>query len=206
MSQIRTQNGKDRTLGTKGEATRQRLMDAAEEIFGTNGYYHSSIGDITNRAGVAQGTFYLYFPSKLDIFRALVEHLSHVLRTETELAAQPAQDRLEAERLGIDAFYRFVDRHRNLYRIVRQAEVVDEELFKWYYKRMASGYAKKLAQAMDRGEIRRMDPELAAWCLMGATDYTGMRYILWKEESEANPGAVVDLFGSGMAVDKEQTT
>lgn len=198
MSDIKTR-ANDRTLGAKGEATRQRLMDAAEEIFGTKGYYHTSVGDITNKAGVAQGTFYLYFPSKLEIFRALVEHLSHILRKETEIATREARDRLEAERLGIDAFYNFVDRHRNLYRIVRQAEVVDEEIFKWYYKRMAAGYARRLSQAMERGEIRRMDPELAAWCLMGAADYSGMRYILWKEESEADPAAVVDLFAVGLS-------
>lgn len=200
MSGIEKTN--DRTLGAKGEATRQRLMDAAEEIFGTKGYFQTSIGDITSKAGVAQGTFYLYFPSKLDIFRALVEHLSHVLRMETEVAAQGTTDRLEAEEAGIEAFYKFVDRHRNLYRIVRQAEVVDEELFRWYYKRMAGGYAKKLAQAMDRGEIRRMDPELAAWALMGAADYTGTRFILWEEESRANAAALVDLFAKGLSPTK----
>lgn len=81
--------------------------------------------------------------------------------------------------------------------------MVDEELFKWYYRRIASGHVKKLAQAMDRGEIRRMDPELAAWCLMGANDYTGMRYILWNEKSEADPAALTDLFASGLTPSKE---
>lgn len=202
MSGFATGRQKDRTLGAKGEATRQRLMDAAEEIFGTKGYYHTSITDITAKAGVAQGTFYLYFPGKQDIFRALVEHLSHVLRKETELATQGAKDRLEAERLGIEAFYKFVDRHRNLYRIVRQAEFVDEELFKWYYKRMASGYVKKLSQAMERGEIRKLDPELLAWCLMGMSDYTGMRFILWEDGNRADAGALLDFLTSGLTSNK----
>lgn len=187
-----------RPLGAKGEATRQRLMDAAEEIFGTKGFYQTSVTDITAKAGVAQGTFYLYFPSKNEIFRALVEHLSHVLRRETELAASKGKDRLEAERLGIEAFYRFVDQHRNLYRIIRQAEFVDEELFRWYYKRMANGYVRKLSEAMDRGEIRRMDPEMLAWSLMGLSDYSGMRYVLWEDGNRGNPDALMEFIRSGL--------
>lgn len=199
MSHSGASRSGERLLGAKGEATRQRLMDAAEEIFGTKGFYQTSVTDITLKAGVAQGTFYLYFPSKNAIFTALVEHLSHVLRKETELAAQGAKDRLEAERLGIEAFYKFVDKHRNLYRIIRQAEFVDEGLFRWYYSRMASGYAKRLAQAMERGEIRKSDPELLAWCLMGLSDYTGMRYVLWEESNAAHTRDVVEFITSGLA-------
>lgn len=173
-------------------------MDAAEEIFGTKGYFQTSVADITAKAGVAQGTFYLYFPSKLAIFRSLVEQLSHILRRETEHAARGARDRIEAERLGIEAFYRFVDQHRNLYRIVRQAEFVDEGLYRWYYQRMRDGYIQKLTAAMDRGDLRRVDPEVLAWCLMGASDYTGMRYILWQEQDQANAAALVDIVTHGI--------
>lgn len=202
MSYLEETKPKDRTLGAKGEATRQRLMDAAEEIFGTKGFYQTSVSDITQKAGVAQGTFYLYFPSKNDIFRALVEHLSHALRKETELATVGAKDRLEAERLGAEAFFTFVDKHRNLYRIIRQAEFVDEELYKWYYKRMASGYSRRLKQAMARGEIRQMDPELLAWALMGMSDYTGQRFVLWEDGNRADAAQVIDLIARGLAPEK----
>lgn len=202
MSYTETTKPKDRTLGAKGEATRQRLMDAAEEIFGTKGFYQTSVSDITQKAGVAQGTFYLYFPTKADIFRALVEHLSHTLRKETEIATRTATDRLDAERLGVETFYTFVDKHRNLYRIIRQAEFVDEELYKWYYNRMATGYSRKLAQAMERGEIRKMDPDMLAWCLMGISDYTGQRYVLWEEQNKADAAQVIDLIRSGLAPEK----
>jgi AcrR family transcriptional regulator len=202
MSVLESNKPRSKTLGPKGEATRQRIMDAAEEIFGTKGYFNTSVTDITGKVGVAQGTFYLYFPTKLDVFRALVEHLSHILRTETELATRGAADRLEAERLGFEAFYKFVDRHRNLYRIIRQAEFVDEDLFKWYYNRIAVGYTKRLAQAMERGELRQADPELVAWLLMAVSDYSGMRYVLWEEENKADAGAVLDLIAKGLAPTK----
>lgn len=189
---------KERNLGAKGEATRRRLMEAAEAIFGTKGFYHTSIGDITRQAKVAQGTFYLYFPGKMEIFRELVYHLSHELRAATEAAAKDAPNRLEAERLGIEAFYRFVDQHRNLYRIIRQAEFVDEELYRWYYERMARGYSARLKSAMEKGELRPMDPELLAWCLMAVSDYTGQRFVLWQEGNQADAGALIDILARGM--------
>ncbi|MGH8562046.1 MAG: TetR/AcrR family transcriptional regulator, partial [Nevskiales bacterium] len=63
----------------RGEATRARLLDAAEQEFGRRGFHNASITDITRAADVGQGTFYLYFQSKEDIFRELVRHMGRKL-------------------------------------------------------------------------------------------------------------------------------
>ncbi|MGA9595817.1 MAG: helix-turn-helix domain-containing protein, partial [Acidimicrobiia bacterium] len=52
----------------KGRATRQAILDAAEDVFGESSYERASIAEITRRAGVAQGTFYVYFPDKKAAF------------------------------------------------------------------------------------------------------------------------------------------
>ena len=58
-----------RTARTKrGARTRTRLIEAAEQIFTELGYHEASIVKIAEAAGVANGTFYLYFSSKRDIF------------------------------------------------------------------------------------------------------------------------------------------
>lgn len=183
-----------RVLGAKGEATRQRLMAAAEEIFGTRGYHAASISDITRRAGVAQGTFYLYFDSKLEIFRALVQEISHNLRRATTAAIAGVTDRREAEMRGFQVFFAFLQQHRNIYKVVRECEFVDEELFRWYYQRMAEGYRRRLAEAQERGQVRPLDPETLAWCFMGVAHMLGIRYVLWDE-----PGAVDRVFPDVMA-------
>ena len=48
----------------RGERTLRKILDAAEEEFGERGFAESSIVGITQRAGVALGTFYTYFDSK----------------------------------------------------------------------------------------------------------------------------------------------
>lgn len=167
----------------RGQQTRQKLLEAAEAVFGEKGYERASIVEITQRAGVAQGTFYVYFPDKKAVFVELVKELSHRLRREIAEAVAALADRMEVERVGFRTFFTFTQKHRNLYRIVRQAEFVDEELFCWYYRRLAKGYARDLARAMQEGQIRRLNPECLAYCLMGIGDFLGMRWVLWDGES-----------------------
>ena len=57
-----------RPLTKRGEATRRRLLEAAELVFADQGYHEASIVKITERAGIGLGTFYLYFDSKQSIF------------------------------------------------------------------------------------------------------------------------------------------
>ncbi len=178
----------------RGKATREKLLAAAEDIIGEKGYDRTSIAEITQRAGVAQGTFYIYFADKKAILVELVRELSHSLRQEIAQATAGLTDRMAIERAGLRAFFDFTHRHRNLYKVVRQAEFVDEKVYRWYYRRMAEGYARGLAQAMEQGQIRRLDPECLAYCLMGLGDFLGMRWILWNPE-----GMPDDIFESIMA-------
>lgn len=166
----------------RGQQTRQKLLESAEAVFGEKGYDRASITEITQRAGVAQGTFYVYFSDKKAIFVELVQELSHRLRREIAEAVSGLSDRIEIERTGFRTFFTFIHKHRNLYKIVRQAEFVDEELFRWYYRRLAQGYTQGLAQAMEEGQIRRLDPECLAYCLMGIGDFLGMYWVLWDGE------------------------
>jgi AcrR family transcriptional regulator len=166
----------------RGHETRARLLAAAEKVFGEKSYYRVSIADITREAGTGSGTFYIYFRSKEAAFRELVRQRGHELRTVTRLASQGAPNRLEAERRAFARFFEFINEHGNLYRVVRQSEFVDETLLREFYEAMADGYTAALRSSMDAGEIRRMDPEVLAYCLMGIGDFIGMRWVVWPGE------------------------
>ncbi|NMO17339.1 TetR/AcrR family transcriptional regulator [Pyxidicoccus fallax] len=168
----------------RGQRTRAKLLKAAESVFGEKGYERASIADITRKGGVALGTFYVYFPDKQSIFVEVVDELGTRLRRLIGESTAGCANRMEVEREGLRTFFQFVRQHPNLYRIVRQAEFVDEACYRRYYDRFAKGYVRGLTQAMDDGEVRRMDPEALAYCLMGIGDFLGMRWILWED----NPG------------------
>ena len=163
----------------RGEATLRRILDAAEEVFGEHGYYEASISEITRRANVAQGTYYLYFPSKLEIFVRLIEDVGHRLRVSIREAISPAQNRLEVERRGFEAFFTFVAAHRKIYRIVQEAERVAPAAVREYYGRISQGYQEGLQQAMAAGEIAPLEPEAISYALMGIAHFVALRWLVW---------------------------
>lgn len=173
---------KNQPVTARGQRTRQKVLEAAEAVFGQRGYDRASIAEITQRAGVAQGTFYVYFPDKKSVFTELVRMLSHQLRQDVATAVEGIADRLEVERVGFRSFFDFTHQHQSFYKIVRQAEFVDEDLFRWYYHKLAEGYRQGLSEAMERGEIRDLDLECLTYCLMGIADFLGMRWVLWNDE------------------------
>ncbi|MEX2542337.1 MAG: TetR/AcrR family transcriptional regulator [Trueperaceae bacterium] len=191
----------------RGEATRRKLLDAAELEFGERGFHAASISSITGRAGVAQGTFYLYFPSKEEILRELVRYMGRELRRSLSEATSSCHDRMEVERKGLQAFVEFSLAHENLYRVVMQSQFVDEGVYREYYRTLADGYSQGLARAHDAGEIRSGDAEAQAWALMGIAHFLGLRYAIW-EKREPPPEAMetlFDLIAVGLAPRDENT-
>jgi AcrR family transcriptional regulator len=166
----------------RGEATRRRILDAAEAVIGEKGYHAASVTEITQRAQVAQGTFYLYFHSKREIFLQLVEDLGEQLRAASREATKGIPGRMDKEREGFAAFFEFARAHRQLYRIVQEADRVDLPTFQEYYTRIARGYARGLRAAMEAGEIRQMDPETLAYALIGIGHFLALRWLIWPQE------------------------
>src|SRR5213082_1038159 len=76
----------------RGERTLRKILDAAREEFGERGFSDSSIVGITQRAGVALGTFYTYFDSKESVFQALVSDMSALLRAHVAPALRDSVD------------------------------------------------------------------------------------------------------------------
>jgi AcrR family transcriptional regulator len=182
-----------RALSKRGTLTRQRVLDAAEAVFAQYGYHDASIVKITEAAGVGQGTFYLYFGSKKDVFDELVRDLNRRVRHAMKEASSQGKARLEAEELGFRAYFRFTAEHPALYRIIRQAEFVSPEMLRYHYERLSSGYVEALRTAVANGEIAELDPEVAAYALMGMGELTGMRWILWEQAGEMPERVITEL-------------
>ena len=190
-----------RPLTPRGEATRRRILNAAEREFGEKGFHLASVSSITTRANVGQGTFYIYFRTKEDCFATLVREIGHELRRLTAEAVARGRNRMEAERLGLQAFLAFAQKHPGLYRIVQESQFVDERVFREYYERLAAGYAAGLDAAASNGELRPGRGEVRAWAIMGIGHFLGLRYCLWRGEvpDEQLLDEVMDFIAKGMA-------
>ncbi len=173
----------DKTPRTeRGRKTLRRLIEAAAAEFGERGFHEAAITGITRRAGVALGTFYTYFESKEEVFRALVRDMSQATRAHVAEAARGAPDRLTAERRGLEAFIAFTRQHPELYRIIEEAQFVAHDAYRKHYLTFVEGYRRNLAGAAARGEIVDGADEPRAWALIGMSVFLGMRYGVWEED------------------------
>lgn len=204
MVQVSSSSKKPKTK--RGEKTRNRLLEAAEIEFGRKGFHEASISGITYRAGVALGTFYTYFESKEEIFRALVRYMSRLTRERLAERVATAPDRLAAERMGIEAFIEFARQHKSIYRIITEAEFVAPEEYRQHYTGFGAAYEANLKQAARKGEIRDGDFETWSWSIMGSIVFLGMRYAEWDDTRPAAEIAevVVDLLANGIAKGTEK--
>jgi AcrR family transcriptional regulator len=173
----------------RGERTLRKILDAARDEFGERGFADSSIVGITQRAGVALGTFYTYFDSKEALFQALVRDMSAQVRDTVGPVLGEGTDALDSERRALEAFLRFAHEHRDIYRIIDESEFVEPAAYREHYETTATRIAARLKTARGNGEIDRGysdgDLDVLAWAMMGANVFLGLRFAVWDDTDEA---------------------
>jgi AcrR family transcriptional regulator len=154
----------------------ERLLTAAEELFGERSYHRTTVAHICARAGMATGSFYSYYESKAEIFAAVVRAINTDLR-------RAMKDALEHADGG--------QRNR------------ERASFREYYEHLARGYARGVRAAqMDRDIDARYDPEVIAYAYTGIGNFVGMRWAEWTAGGRVPEDVlddVLELLGRGLA-------
>lgn len=186
----------------RGRRTLRAILDAAAIEFGERGFHETSISGITRRAGVALGSFYTYFDSKDAVFRALVRDMSDQVRDYVTPHIRAAPNQIAAERAGLLSFIDFVRGHKEIYRIIDEAEFVDPASFRDHYQITADRISQRLEAAAARGEVRGDAPEVLAWAIMGMNVFLGLRFGVWGNERSAESVAdvIAGLLAHGIAL------
>ncbi|BDI61330.1 TetR/AcrR family transcriptional regulator [Qipengyuania nanhaisediminis] len=174
----------------RGRKTLRKLLDASATEFGERGFHEASVSSITRRAGVALGTFYTYFDSKDALFRALVKDMSGNVMASARAAMRDDMSALEIEQAALTAFLAFAGEHKEVYRIIDEAEFVDPESYRGHYQTIAARIRSRLEAGAAAGELREDLGEIEAWAIMGMNVFAGLRYAVWREAGDAAPEAV----------------
>lgn len=168
----------------RGLETLNRLLSAAAQVFYEKGYHEANITDITAAAGLAAGTVYVYFDSKYNLYKFLLFECGHMIRNHLHSATKNCITRYEAERAGMQAWLEFVSRNRYVYHIIWESLYVDKQLFVEYYKTFSLSYINAIEKGKERGEIRPdIGSDVLAWTLMGAANFLGLNWGLFKDLS-----------------------
>ena len=185
----------------RGRRTLRKLLDAAAVEFGERGFHDASISAITRRAGVALGSFYTYFDSKDAIFRALVSDMSEAVKRAARDALTEPMGALAIERAALEAFLRFAAEHKEIYRIIDEAEFVDPASYRAHYETIAERIHQRLRDGAASGELRPDIHEAHAWALMGMNVFLGLRYAIWGKgdwSAEEVAGVANELVARGL--------
>ena len=170
-----------RKAGTS-EPPAERLLAAAEHLFGEHSYRRTSVADICAAAGIATGSFYAHFASKADIFSCVIRRINDDLRAAMAAALKTAaaDNQRDRERAAFRAYFDMMSQRPWIFRVVREAEFLAPAEFRAYYERLARGYARGARVAQLAGEIDpRYDPELVAYIYTGLGHFIGMRWAEW---------------------------
>ncbi|HEY6494423.1 MAG TPA: TetR/AcrR family transcriptional regulator [Trebonia sp.] len=182
----------------------QRLLAAAEELFGERSYGRTTVADICSRAGMATGSFYAHYQSKAEIFAAVVRTINADLRMAMKAAVEQADGgQRTRERECFRVYFEMMSKRPWMDRIVRESEFVAPGLFREYYEHLARGYARGVRAAQLDGEVdARYDPEVVAYAYTGIGNFVGMRWADWTAGGKV-PNDVLDdvleLLGRGLA-------
>lgn len=165
----------------KGVETLNNILSAAAQVIYEKGYHGANIGDITKLAGVATGTFYVYFDSKLSLYRYMLLQFGHSIRRELSEKTKNCSSRREAERAGLIAWLEYVQAHPYVYNIIWESLYVDRTLFTEYYETFCKAYVSGLSDAREKGEVIEADLEAISYALMGISNFVGLKYCIFSD-------------------------
>jgi AcrR family transcriptional regulator len=185
------------------EARRQQIVEAAIQVFAAKGYRVASIADIIQKAGVARGTFYLYFESKEAVFNAALDRFLALFREMSR--KEGARNYSNPLALGASLrealldWLRFLLQHRQLTKIVfRQAAAVDPDYEQKYNEivRATQAHSAKAIRFLKEIKVLRsdLDPQFLNAVFYGVTMQIVLQAIA--EEVEPNLEAVADQWVS----------
>lgn len=178
-----------------GPERREHILRSACKVFSQKGYRLTSVSDIVKEAAIGRGTFYLYFESKRDIFRELIEtyfeNYTRILQENHQRlinAFREPSKILGTWRENMLRVLRYASENPHLTNIIyREALGKDEDFSDRVEElsKLARGMLKEEFQLMyDRGMMRACDIEVVTSIVMGSTVYLVMEQLLEGNEEE----------------------
>lgn len=177
------------------EQRKTEILEAAVKVFARKGYRSASITEINEEAGIARGTFYLYFDSKKDVFLELVEsyfngyaQILQEVQERLEESFTTGEDPLVTWRDNALAVLKFHSEHPELAEIVYRQAIGRDEDFTARVEELTAVAREKLKAGFrlmsERGLLRDIDIEVTTSIAMGATIYITVDQILRQKRTD----------------------
>jgi AcrR family transcriptional regulator len=167
-------------------ARRLQLLRAAQDVFVAQGFHAAAMDDIADRAGVSKPVLYQHFPSKLDLYVALLDQHVEVLGEQVRNALASTDDNKERVTACIAAYFDFVDDPGGAFRLVFESDLRNEPAVRERVERSLQISIDALADTIARDTgLSRSEAELLSCGLAGLAEVSA-RWWLASEPDAAD--------------------
>jgi len=178
---------KDPPKGGARDENRRKLIDAAREVFAAKGYHVATVSDITRKAGLAKGTFYLYFEEKKEIYydlvRTFLQHVKDIGQSVQGEVKTPQEFFTRCEQAAGELLRVFIE-HHGLARLAYRESGLDSELEKMlreFYRDIARVEADNIRKGIELGLFRQVDPIVVAYAHIGMVERVALGLLQEKD-------------------------
>ncbi len=181
---------------------RQEILKAARTVFARKGFAGGIVDEIAKEAGLAKGTVYLYFQSKRELFKAVLEHDMEALKTDT-LQRIDAADGLRGKiRAFALARIEHADAKRELFRIMDTASGYSftRKQYNALLKEPALRLTAEIQASQRQGSVRAISAEKVSWAIVDMTRGSVQRRLIGETSGTPAEEAdfLLDLIWSGL--------
>jgi AcrR family transcriptional regulator len=171
-------------------ARRAQLLAAARDVFVNNGYHATVMDDIAEHAGVSKPVLYQHFPSKLELYLALLERHTEELVRQVQAAIEETHDNWQRVSNAVGVYFDFVDGDDAAFRLVFESDLRNQPAVQAVVERTYTACVQTIAQAVaDDAGLDTHRAWLVAVGVVGISEH-GARYWLTRREELPKAEAV----------------
>ena len=188
---------------------RELISRAAIEVFAEKGFHQARVSDVAARAGVADGTIYLYFKNKEDLLLSIFEDSMEILLKGVQVALLGTEDPLEKLRVFIRYHLTQVQEHRAVSEVLQVELRLSNKFLKDYRPEKLWAYLGLISDIIREGQAKgvireSVDPFIQMWAVFGSLDELAMQWVLARRKKfdlSAVAEQVAETFIRGIAAD-----
>lgn len=194
---------------------RSLITEAAVEVFAERGFHQARVSDVARRAGVADGTIYLYFKNKEDLLLSIFEEKMDYLLAGLEAALMETDDPIERVRRFAHFHFRQVRENRSAAEVLQVELRLSNKFLKEYRPEKLWAYLGVFGQIVRDGQAtglfrKDLDPFITMWAFFGAMDEIAMQWVLSRKADrfalETAASQVAEIFIRGMLAETAGAT
>ncbi|MCM8808806.1 MAG: TetR/AcrR family transcriptional regulator [Candidatus Omnitrophica bacterium] len=148
------------------------IMKVAEKLFSKKSYSKTTVEEITKRAGIGKGTFYLYFKDKNDLFFSIIKQEFENFMLKVKEEASNIDDFFERLRKGIEIYLSYFEKNYDFFKILLQEKPFIkrkgfEQFWMDFFKKWGSFMKEGFEKQIKKNKIKKLDLEDIIYSLIG---------------------------------------